>query len=209
MEGLVLDLLRTKELQRLRRVRQLGLAHFVFPCAEHSRFVHSLGAAFLSCRFSRQLRESCRDFLCPELVPDDSAIRDLAVAALCHDLGHGPLSHVWEREVIGEQYDFQGWCAAFGLSHEADDLRGLKWHELVTQGLLSWRDGQLYGLLETYETGFAERIRKLLLGVYYLGYLPRLIRGDVDVDRADFVIRDTQQTEWYTGDMMSTGWYRP
>src|SRR5436853_6263072 len=95
MEAVVIDLLRTPELQRLRRIRQLGLGYLVFPGAEHSRLVHSLGAAHLAIRFGRQLADSSRDFLMPDLRPGSASIRDLAVAALCHDLGHGPLSHAW------------------------------------------------------------------------------------------------------------------
>src|SRR5580704_886929 len=107
METLAIDILRTAELQRLRRIRQLGLAHLVYPGAEHSRLVHSLGAAWLAIRFGRQLTDVARGFLMDALCPGEGAVRDIAIAALCHDLGHGPLSHAWERQVIGEKYDFE------------------------------------------------------------------------------------------------------
>src|SRR5579862_3727203 len=110
METLVIDILRTPEIQRLRRVRQLGLAHLVFPGAEHSRLVHSLGAAWLAIRFGRQLAESSGSVLTDVLLPNSSSIRDLAIAALCHDLGHGPLSHAWEREVITSSWDYEAWA---------------------------------------------------------------------------------------------------
>src|SRR3954468_24508616 len=86
METLVIEVLRTPEVQRLRRVRQLGLVHLVFPGAEHSRLVHSLGAAYLAVLFGRQLRESAAPFLSRFLVPDEVAVRDLGLAALFHDL---------------------------------------------------------------------------------------------------------------------------
>jgi HD superfamily phosphohydrolase len=121
METLVVDVLRTPELQRLRRIRQLGLAHLVFPGAEHSRLVHSLGAAWLAVRFGRQLIDTTRGFLIDVLRPSPSSIRDFAVAALCHDLGHGPLSHAWEREVIGDKYDFDKWAAKLGLNDNLQD----------------------------------------------------------------------------------------
>src|SRR5712691_685660 len=89
LETIVVDVLRTPEIQRLRRIRQLGLGHYVFPGAEHSRLVHSLGAAWLAVRFARQLREAARDYLPEALRPSENAIADLALAALCHDLGHG------------------------------------------------------------------------------------------------------------------------
>src|SRR2546423_2603310 len=132
METSVVQVLRAQELQRLRRIRQLGLAHLVFPGAEHSRLVHAIGASFLSTRFSRQLLETTRETLIPFFRPNPSATRDFAIAALCHDLGHGPLSHVWEREVIGEHFDRALWANGLGLGSEPG-LEHLKWHELVWQ----------------------------------------------------------------------------
>lgn len=149
MEAVVIDLLRTPELQRLRRIRQLGLAHLVFPGAEHSRLVHSLGAAFVAIRFGHQLHEKALDLLAAPLMPDETTIRDLAVAALCHDLGHGPLSHAWEREIIGN-FDPKAWCKSLGLDDSYQDA-GLKWHELIGHGFLSWQEGQLNRLLEEHE----------------------------------------------------------
>src|SRR4051812_15000537 len=130
MEAVVVDVLRTPELQRLRKIRQLGLAHLVFPGAEHSRFLHSLGAAFLAVRFGRHLKELAVNLFVPALCPDETEIRDLAVAALCHDLGHGPLSHAWEREIVGHNFDRKGWASALELEVDASVLGRLKWHEL-------------------------------------------------------------------------------
>lgn len=191
METIVVDVLRTPETQRLRRVKQLGLAHFVFPSAEHSRLVHSLGAANVAIRFGRHLRESSRGTLTDFLIPDESAIRDLALAALFHDLGHGPLSHAWEREIVGEKYDFPAWVKTFGLEAEADALKGMKWHELVAQAMLADEGGKLHRLLESHEAGTSKRLRLLLQGKYYIPYLSKLLSSDVDVDRADFLKRDT------------------
>jgi uncharacterized protein len=192
MEGIVIELLSTRELQRLRRIRQLGLAHLVYPAAEHSRFSHCLGAAYLAIQFGKQLHDETRDIWLSELVPSEYEIRDLATAALCHDLGHGPLSHAWEREIVGgEDYDFDAWFKAFGFdSGQRASLRGLKWHELVTQALLAWPDGELNQLLTLREENLVERIRRMLRGDYWLKYLPRLLSSDIDVDRGDFLLRD-------------------
>jgi hypothetical protein len=194
METLAVEVLRTPELQRLRKVKQLGLVHYVFPGAEHSRLSHSLGAAHLAVRFGRQLRDETAKLFVPDLVLDEHAIADFAVAALCHDLGHGPLSHAWEREIIGDRFDRDAWAANFGLPKDDIAVKTLKWHELIGQGLLAWPDGQLHRLLELQETGRADRIRNLLNGKYYYSYLPRLLHSDVDVDRADFIMRDTHNT---------------
>lgn len=194
-EAVVIDLLRTVEVGRLRRIKQMGLAEYVFPAAEHSRFVHSLGAAYVAIRFARQLREAASDYLTEWLLPDASSVRDLAVAALCHDIGHGPLSHQWEREVIGENFDRGAWATALQVSPEdAKRLDSHKWHELVGFALLGWQDGQLHQLLEEHETGLSRRIQEMLLGEHYVPYLPQLLSNDVDVDRADFILRDARQT---------------
>jgi len=193
METSVVEVLRAPELQRLRRVRQLGLAHLVFPGAEHSRLAHSIGASYLAIRFARHLREATRDFLVPLLRPNESAIRDFAIAALVHDLGHGPTSHLWEREVIGESFDRKAWCRTLELEYE-DAFASLKWHELVGQAILAHKDGPLHRLLEQQESGTTERVRYLLLNKYYLPYLPRLLASDIDVDRCDFILRDAIQS---------------
>lgn len=193
METSVVEVLRSPELQRLRRIRQLGLAHFVFPGAEHSRLVHSLGAAHLAVRFTRQLHEAAKGFLVPFLSPEQTSIRDAALAALCHDLGHGPLSHVWERVVVEDNFKRGEWLKSLGLDPDPL-LEKMKWHELVGQALLAWPDGYLHKLLEQQEEGTSSRVRHLLLKQYYLPYLPRIISGDIDVDRCDFILRDAHQT---------------
>jgi hypothetical protein len=171
------------------------LGHLVFPGAEHSRLVHSLGASYLAILFGRRLQEIAGEILVSELCPAEDSIRDLAIAALCHDLGHGPLSHAWEREIVGEHYNESAWIHSLGLSSTDRFLRPkLKWHELVGHALLSWPEGQLHRLLEQQEEGLSERIRQLLSGKYFLTYLPTLLSSDVDVDRADFIRRDTHQT---------------
>lgn len=189
LETVVIEALRIPEIQRLRRIRQNGLAHLVYPSAEHSRFVHSLGSAHLAIRFGRHLAKISEGVLVPDLRPDSISICDFAMAALCHDLGHGPLSHAWEREVV-KSFDFDKWIDAFNLNDEKEYLRDVKWHELVTHALLAWEDGQLHKLLERHDNNFSKRIRMFLRGYYFLEYMPDLLLGDVEVDRADYIRRD-------------------
>jgi len=193
LETVVIEALRIPEIQRLRRIRQNGLAHFVYPGAEHSRFVHSLGAAHLAIRFGKHLKKVSEGVLVHDLQPDPSSICDFAVAALCHDLGHGPLSHAWEREIVGS-YDYDKWINVLGLKDEAKYLKNIEWHELVTYALLAWEDGQLHKLLERYDKNFSKRIRMFLRGYYFLEYMPGLLLGDVEVDRADYIKRDAFQS---------------
>jgi len=191
LETSVIDVLRFPELQRLRRVRQLGLSYQVYPAAEHSRFAHALGAAYLAIRFCHQLRDATGGFLGPLMRPDPAITRDVALAALLHDLGHGPLSHVWERQVAG--FSHADWCNAMDLE-QTPALSRLKWHELVGQGLIAWPDGPLHEHLERQEELTSERIRHLLLGTYEVPYLPQILSSDIDVDRCDFVRRDSHMT---------------
>ncbi len=194
LETAVIRLLETRELQRLRRIRQLGLASLVYPGAEHSRHAHSLGAAYLAIRFGRQLQQAAAEFLPPLLQPGPVEIRDLAIAALCHDLGHGPFSHTWEDQCIGKK-DFddkrKAWAKAFGL--DLEDCKDLKWHELVGQGLLKWPDSELHKRLEEHDKSMPGRIQALLRGVYHVPYLSRLLSSDIDIDRGDFLLRDAIQ----------------
>ena len=109
--------LATRPLQRLRWVRQLGLAHLVFPGAEHSRFSHALGAMELAGRVYDALAEKAPDLLdsdprCPER-------RRVRLAALLHDVGHAPFSH--SAEELFEE----------GLSHEDMTVRLLRLPEVA------------------------------------------------------------------------------
>src|SRR5437762_8964218 len=100
-DALLFRLLAAPELQRLRRIRQLGLAHLAYPGADHSRYSHSLGVMETARKILAQL---CREF------PLDEESQSVCiVAALLHDLGHGPFSHVFERVT--------------GLDHEDMTLR--------------------------------------------------------------------------------------
>ena len=91
--GLALDLVDTPEIQRLRRIRQLGLANLVFPGANHTRFQHSLGAAYLMIETLQSLHSKGVE------VTEQEALAALA-AILLHDIGHGPFSHTLERSFV-------------------------------------------------------------------------------------------------------------
>lgn len=92
-KNLLLDLIETPEVQRLRRIRQLGLGHLVFPGAEHTRFNHALGAMALMQEALANLSEKGTP------ISEEEHLAACA-AALLHDIGHGPFSHTLEHQLI-------------------------------------------------------------------------------------------------------------
>lgn len=95
LDKLCLRIIDTPEFQRLRYIRQLGACHFVFPTATHTRFEHSIGVANLS----KEMMESIRHNN-PELNISDETIENVQIAGLCHDLGHGPFSHLFDNSLL-------------------------------------------------------------------------------------------------------------
>ncbi len=89
LDRLLFNLINASEFQRLRRVRQLGLAHLAYPGADHSRYSHSLGVMETARRMLDQLRRS-------HTIDEEQEVV-CVTSALLHDLGHGPFSHVFER----------------------------------------------------------------------------------------------------------------
>ncbi len=103
-DSMLLDLIDTPEMQRLRRIRQLGPAARIYPSAEHSRFSHSVGAMHLAKRIMIALSLPKGRLMERELM---LAVK---VAALFHDVGHGPYSHVFEHLMPGiEGHEIWGW----------------------------------------------------------------------------------------------------
>jgi uncharacterized protein len=111
----------SKEMQRLTRIRQLSGANYVFPGANHTRFEHSLGVAALAQRLVNNLK----DLQGVDL--DEEDVNDCLVAALCHDIGHGPFSHNFESILMENKQkdheDFTEWIInKSALGDTLDDL---------------------------------------------------------------------------------------
>ncbi|MGD8863009.1 MAG: HD domain-containing protein [Myxococcales bacterium] len=163
-------LLDTREVQRLRNVRQLGFTSLVFPGAEHSRFAHSLGATHVMVRILDRIRD-VQAVLPPEQRIDDEAEADALAAALLHDLGHGPFSHLFEEV-----------------------LSGARPHEEWTLEVILDPDTDVHRALSGMSAGMPERVADLISGRHRLGYLARCISGKLDADRADYLLRDSHMT---------------
>ena len=92
-KGLLYDIVRHPLLQRLTRIKQLGLSSVVYPGAQHTRFQHSLGAFYLMSEAIQQLTAKGNFIF-------DSEAEAVQAAILMHDIGHGPFSHVLENTIV-------------------------------------------------------------------------------------------------------------
>ncbi len=149
----IAEILETRAFQRLRRIKQMGFAGLVYPGAEHSRFGHALGAFHIACRISNALK------LDPEIG------FHVKVAALVHDIGHGPFSHSWEQVFANTK-------------HEA-------WGRRIAS-----EDDEFATVLRRLEPGLPETLRQFWDKTYSPIFANKLISSQLDVDRLDYLLRD-------------------
>lgn len=149
--------------ERLKRISQLGLAYLIYPNAKHTRFEHTLGTMYLAGKVAKTLA----------LNKDDAQY--FRLAALLHDIGHGPFSHVFEeylreRGRIGSHEDLTKWVI---FNSEIKDVI----------------DGSPFDLKRLAELSVGEIRDKERV------FLNSLIMGAIDVDKMDFLVRDAYYTE--------------
>ncbi|WP_437930886.1 HD domain-containing protein [Sorangium sp. So ce291] len=168
--AIVPRLLGTREVQRLRRIRQLGLTSLAFPGAEHTRFAHALGAAHVMRLLIARLRQIDRDLPFWQRVTSDRA-RDAIAAAFLHDLGHGPLSHLFEEAMPGAIH-----------------------HERWTERILLDPSSDVHQVLVRQDPYLPQRVADLIGGRHELPYLAKAVSGTFDVDRCDYLLRDAHAT---------------
>ncbi|TCS81071.1 HD domain-containing protein [Tepidibacillus fermentans] len=167
-ERLLLDLIDTLDFQRLRHIRQLGLTSFTFPGAEHTRFTHSLGVTHVMKRLLDKLTSLKGDNIQP-FIHELKEHRLLALtAALLHDIGHGPFSHVLEKTTK--------------IRHE-------KWTIAIILG-----DTEIHQVLENYRQGFAQDVADVIQRTHSSRALVKLLSSQLDADRIDYLLRDSKMT---------------
>ena len=176
LTGPVMDLVDVPEVQRLRRIHQLGLANAVFPGAHQTRFDHSLGVAYLIGRLSTELE-----------LPEDE--RDLMLAAaMLHDIGHPPYSHTLEflmTEYVGMDHVQLGGKL---LQGEISACTPQELERLKELGVKTARE-----ILN--EKGIdPKEIESLMTGRHEKVYLGQMLNSEVDVDQMDYLMRDAHYT---------------
>ena len=155
--GLLYDLVCHPVVQRLTRIRQLGLSSVVYPGAQHTRFQHSLGAFHL-------MSEAIRELTAKGNFIFDSEAEAVEAAILLHDVGHGPFSHVLEHTLV------------HGIAHEEISL-------MLMERINREMNGQLSLAIRIFQDQYPKR------------FLHQLVSGQLDMDRLDYLRRDS----FYTG----------
>ena len=151
--NLIFDVLQHPYVQRLNRIRQLGLSYLVYPGAMHSRFGHSIGAMHLMSEAIGSLRLKGVE------ITDEEATASM-IAILLHDIGHGPFSHVLEHTIVD------------GVTHEDISL-------LMMQRINMDLHGQLDMAIAIFKNEYPKH------------FLHQLISSQLDVDRMDYLCRDS------------------
>lgn len=169
-QRVVVELLAAREVQRLRRIRQLGLASLAYPGADHTRFSHAVGAAHVMVRFIDRLRAIHGELPFWQRLTTERA-RDGLAAALLHDLGHGPFSHLFE-EANPTSPRHETWTTRVVLDPSTD----------------------VHRILRKFDSQLPDRVAALVQGHHELTYLARTVSGTFDVDRCDYLLRDAHFT---------------
>lgn len=164
-----MKLINTRVFQRLRRIRQLAMTFLVYPGAVHTRFDHSIGVMHIAGRICAKLRELRGNKVCEE---DIVRIR---FAALLHDVGHGPFSHV--SESLLEKYAPAQ--TRIGATRE-------KIHEKITVDILQ-TDPEINAILSDEERDF---VVEMIRGQETQNWQRDIVSSELDADKMDYLLRD-------------------
>ena len=181
LDPLLVSVLDTPQVQRLRRVKQLALVELVFPGASHNRLAHSIGVSFLGGETMRTLQKEQ-----PKLNISDRDIVLVELAGLCHDLGHGPFSHTFDHEVLPS-------IGNTDLPPDHEDRSREILEYVVKQYDIDIRNHELEIVLEMIHP-HKDVVRRR---PYMYEIIANSTSG-VDVDKFDYLMRDTFYLGWKT-----------
>ena len=189
-----LDIIDTPEFQRLRRIKQLSVANEVFPSADHTRFSHSLGAFYIM----QLLINHFEDILLKMDIKINEEDKNVALlAALLHDIGHGPFSHAFENIHPEKEKNIN--------------------HESWTVKIITDIDGNISNLInKNFGKGIDRKVADLILKqrkakndikqfdikeIDLFSILTSLISSQLDADRMDYLLRDSMHAGVMFGDI--------
>jgi uncharacterized protein len=161
------ELINTAEFQRLRRIKQLGFSEYVFPGATHSRFAHSIGVFHNARRLVRVVEQQTGT------KPDEGRVFQTCIAALLHDVGHGPYSHSFEK-----------------VQKEISESHAKK-HEDWSAEIIGQHGGSIARILGS---NIAADIAKRLKKKDPSDIFDSIVASQFDGDRLDYLVRDRYMT---------------
>lgn len=165
----ILDLIDTREFQRLRRIKQLGASSFTFHGAEHSRFEHCLGVYEITRKICDKFARNYPTQKTGDGLWDDSERIVALCAALLHDVGHGPFSHTFE--------------GIFNTDHEA-----------ITRMIITNPKTEVNQVLKKVAPEFPEMVASVIGKTYPNPQVVQMISSQADADRMDYLLRDAYFT---------------
>lgn len=172
---IILDLIDSQEVQRLRRIKQLGTTSYTFHGAEHSRFSHSLGVYEITRRICDRFVRNYPIEKDPINGWDDKERLLTLCAALLHDIGHGPFSHSFE--------------GIFNTDHEE-----------MTEKIILSPDTEVNAILKRVAEDFPKKVASVINKTYPNKQVVDLISSQIDADRMDYLKRDAYFTGVTYGD---------
>ncbi|KAM7464614.1 hypothetical protein LguiA_032735 [Lonicera macranthoides] len=180
LDPLFLKFVDTEQFQRLRDLKQLGLSHMVYPGAVHSRFEHSLGVYWLAGEAIHKIKA----YQGSELGIDRFDIQTVKLAGLLHDVGHGPFSHLFEREFLPRVLNGVKW------SHEEMSLKMIDHivdeHNIEIDPEILKKAKEMIVASRENAASKSSKEKRFLYDIVANG------RNGIDVDKFDYIVRDSR-----------------
>uniref|UniRef100_A0A8C0PLT4 Deoxynucleoside triphosphate triphosphohydrolase SAMHD1 n=1 Tax=Canis lupus familiaris TaxID=9615 RepID=A0A8C0PLT4_CANLF len=191
LHPLLIRIIDTPQFQRLRYIKQLGGSYYIFPGASHNRFEHSLGVGYLAGCLVRALREKQ-----PELQISGRDVLCVQIAGLCHDLGHGPFSHMFDGRFIPlarpnvKWTHEQGSVMMFEHLVNSNGLKAVMQYGLIPEEDICFIKEQITGPLETPIKDSLWPYKGRPKEKSFLYEIVANKRNGIDVDKWDYFARD-------------------